>query len=127
MPFTSVLQDFEDFLKASCTYGTLEVCGASGSALPPSRGIVVLEDVPRPRDAGGLARVRSALLAVLNRRGRGVTPVVLVLSEAGGDQDGTVTLPSLERWLSTAITQHPAVKLLRCGRVVCCALCVVEK
>lgn len=38
--------------------------------------------------------------------------MVLVCSDAGGDQDGVVTLASLERWLSTQVTAHPRVTVV---------------
>jgi DNA polymerase III delta prime subunit len=115
VPFTSVLQDFVDFLHQTNVFAPL-VLQTNGSSTPKQhRSIVLLEDVPRPRDASGLAKLRHALLQCIRRSGSVVhrCPIVMICSDAGGDQDGTASLSSLERWLSPEVVHHPAVTCLQ--------------
>jgi hypothetical protein len=66
-PFTSVLQDFEEFLSACGVFSPLLLapCAGAGVArgLPAAPGpvtqptLVLLEEIPRPRDASGALRL----------------------------------------------------------------------
>ena len=150
IPFTSVLQDFEEFLQQSCSFPQLALTTTSTPAskhtptsvagkprfhllacylradmlitpeLAGEKSVILLEDVPRPRDKAGLDRVRSALLKCLRSTSSAAcSPIIMVCSEAGNDQDGTVTLSSLERWLSTEFVHHKNITAIGCVGCSC--------
>lgn len=134
LPFTSVLVDFEEFLRNILNRSPLLLTtvgsagGGSSDRGPTSRGLshpdpalVLLEEVPRPRDAAGIRRVQQALLQFASCS---QYPGVLVVSEVqapGGGRDdntgGAVHRASLERWLSAALLDHPSVTCLNVNAV----------
>ena len=68
------------------------------------------QDIPRPRDIPSQQRVRAALHRfVATSR----CPAVMIVSDAGGVEEGGAHRAALERWLSDAVLSHPSVTCLR--------------